>query len=108
MDVKKASAAQLSTEADKLCETVFQLHQSQHQSREEKEAQKQRLMLSFERTAADIEKRRNSETIIEKVKKDTREQLYHITQRLSYFANDLLKSAFHLRAAKRGLEKERQ
>ncbi|MEC0294380.1 dynamin GTPase [Bacillus subtilis] len=95
VDVKKASAAQLSSEADKLCETVFQLHQSQHQSREEKEAQKQRLMLSFERTAADIEKRRNSKTIIEKVKKDTREQLYHIAQRLSYFANDLLKSAFH-------------
>ncbi|MFP9216799.1 hypothetical protein, partial [Enterococcus faecalis] len=41
VDVKKASAAQLSSEADKLCETVFQLHQSQHQSREEKEAQKQ-------------------------------------------------------------------
>ncbi|MEC2183953.1 dynamin family protein [Bacillus spizizenii] len=95
VDVKKASAAQLSSEADKLCETVFQLHQSQHQSREEKEAQKQRLMLSFERTAAEIEKRRNSETIIEKVKKDTKEQLYHITQRLSFFANDLLKSAFH-------------
>ncbi|MGK9266400.1 dynamin family protein [Bacillus inaquosorum] len=95
VDVKKASATQLSSEADKLCETVFQLHQSQHQSKEEKEAQKQRLMLSFERTAAEIEKRRNSETIIEKVKKDTREQLYHITQRLSFFANDLLKSAFH-------------
>ncbi|MEW4971610.1 dynamin family protein [Bacillus stercoris] len=95
VDVKKASAAQLSLEADKLCETVFQLHKSQHQSIEEKEAQKQRLMLSFEQAVADIEKRRNSETIIEKVKKDTREQLYHITQRLSYFANDLLKSAFH-------------
>ncbi|MCY7803840.1 dynamin family protein [Bacillus spizizenii] len=95
VDVKKASAAQLSSEADKLCETVFQLHRSQHQSREEKEAQKKRLMLSFERTAAEIEKRRNSETIIEKVKKDTKEQLYHITQRLSFFANDLLKSAFH-------------
>ncbi|MCY7784678.1 MULTISPECIES: dynamin family protein [unclassified Bacillus (in: firmicutes)] len=95
VDVKKASAAQLSLEADKLCETVFQLHQSQNQSKEEKEAQKQRLMLSFERAAAEIEKRRNSETIIEKVKKDTKEQLYHIRQRLSFFANDLLKSAFH-------------
>ncbi|MDO3662107.1 dynamin family protein [Bacillus sp. C28GYM-DRY-1] len=95
VDVKKAAAAQLSSEADKLCETVFQLHQSQHQSREEKEAQKKRLMLSFERTAAEIEKRRNAETIIEKVKKDTKEQLYHITQRLSFYANDLLKSAFH-------------
>lgn len=95
VDVKKASAAQLSSEADKLCETVFQLHQSQHQSREEKEAQKKRLMLSFGRTAAEIEKRRKSETIIEKVKKDTKEQLYHITQRLSFFANDLFKSAFH-------------
>ncbi|MCO4850436.1 dynamin family protein [Bacillus vallismortis] len=95
MDVKKASAAQLSSEANKLCETVFQLHRSQHQSEEEKEAQKQRLMQSFARTAAEIEKRRRSETIIEKVKKDTKEQLYHITQRLSFFANDLLKSAFH-------------
>lgn len=95
VDVKKASAAQLSSEADKLCETVFQLYQSQHQSKEEKEAEKKRIMLSFERTAAEIEKRRNSETIIEKVKKDTKEQLYHITQRLSFFANDLLKLAFH-------------
>ncbi|WP_426982530.1 dynamin family protein [Bacillus cabrialesii] len=95
VDVKKASAAQLSSEANKLCETVFQLYQSQHQSKEEKEAQKQRLILSFERTAAEIEKRRSSETIIEKVKKDTKEQLYHITQRLSFFLNDLLKSAFH-------------
>ncbi|MHA6486218.1 dynamin family protein [Bacillus cabrialesii] len=95
VDVKKASAAQLSSEANKLCETVFQLHRSQHQSEEEKEAQKQRLMQSFARTAAEIEKRRSSETIIEKVKKDTKEQLYHITQRLSFFANDLLKSAFH-------------
>lgn len=40
VDVKKAAAAQLSSEADKLCETVLQLHQSQHQSKEEKEAQK--------------------------------------------------------------------
>lgn len=40
VDVKKAAAAQLSSEADKLCETVVQLHQSQHQSKEEKEAQK--------------------------------------------------------------------
>ncbi|MCY8535695.1 dynamin family protein [Bacillus vallismortis] len=95
VDVKKASAAQLSSEANKLCETVFQLHRSQHQSEEEKEAQKQRLMQSFARTAAEIEKRRSSETIIEKAKKDTKEQLYHITQRLSFFANDLLKSAFH-------------
>lgn len=95
VDVKKAAAAQLSSEADKLCETVLQLHQSQHQSKEEKEAQKKRLLLSFERAAADIKERRNSETIIEKVKKDTREQLYHITQRLSFFANDLLKAAFH-------------
>ncbi|MDR4435434.1 dynamin family protein [Bacillus tequilensis] len=94
-DVKKTAAARLSSEADKLCETVIQLYQSQHQSKEEKEAQKQRLMLSFERTAAEIETRRSSNTIIEKVKKDTKEQLYHITQRLSYFANDLLKSAFH-------------
>ncbi|MEK3709772.1 dynamin family protein [Bacillus sp. FSL K6-1005] len=95
VDVKKAAAAQLSSEADKLCETVVQLHQSQHQSKEEKEAQKKRLLLSFERAAAAIKERRNSETIIEKVKKDTREQLYHITQRLSFFANDLLKSSFH-------------
>ncbi|KAF1679887.1 dynamin family protein [Bacillus sp. SKDU12] len=95
VDVKKASAAQLSSEADKLCETVFQLRQSQLQSKEEKEEQKQRLTLSYERAAAEIEKRQNSKTIIEKVKKDTKEQLYHITQRLSFFANDLLKSAFH-------------
>ncbi|MCP6682137.1 dynamin family protein [Bacillus nakamurai] len=94
-DLMRASAAQLKTEANKLCETVEQLHESLYQSAEEKEKKKQRLQASFEKALADISKRRTSEVIIRKVIKDTEEQLYHIKQRLSLYANDMLKTAFH-------------
>ncbi|MBY8914095.1 dynamin family protein [Bacillus sp. YC2] len=94
-DLMRASAAQLKTEANKLCETVEQLHESLHQSAEEKEKKKQSLQASFEKALADISKRRTSEVIIRKVIKDTEEQLYHIKQRLSFYANDMLKTVFH-------------
>ncbi|MEC0831170.1 hypothetical protein P8917_22270, partial [Bacillus atrophaeus] len=43
VDLMKESAGQLAAEADKLCETVYQLHESLHRSNEEKEAEKERL-----------------------------------------------------------------
>ncbi|MCY8945793.1 dynamin family protein [Bacillus atrophaeus] len=95
VDLMKESAGQLAAEADKLCETVYQLHESLHRSNEEKEAEKERLNESFESAAADIKQRRHSDVIIDKVKKDTQEQLYHIKQRLSFYANDLFKTAFY-------------
>ncbi|MFT7820639.1 dynamin family protein [Bacillus siamensis] len=94
-DVMRASCAQLQTEADKLCDMVEQLHESLHQSAEEKEKKKQRLESSYEKALADVSKRRTSEVIIRKVMKDTEEQLYHIKHRLSFYANDMLKTAFH-------------
>ncbi|MGG1414135.1 dynamin family protein [Bacillus amyloliquefaciens] len=94
-DVMRASCAQLQTEADKLCDMVEQLHESLHQSAEEKEKKKQRLESSYEKALAAISKRRTSEVIIRKVMKDTEEQLYHIKHRLSFYANDMLKTAFH-------------
>ncbi len=74
---------------------VEQLHESLHQSAEEKEKKKQRLESSYEKALADISKRRTSEVIIRKVMKDTEEQLYHIKHRLTFYANDMLKTAFH-------------
>ncbi|MEE4534079.1 dynamin family protein [Bacillus velezensis] len=94
-DVMRASCAQLKTEADKLCGMVEQLHESLHQSAEEKEKKKQRLESSYEKALGDISKRRTSEVIIRKVMKDTEEQLYHIKHRLTFYANDMLKTAFH-------------
>nr|MDF9458786.1 hypothetical protein [Bacillus pumilus] len=38
---------------------------------------------------------KQSKLVTESVKKDLHEQLYHIVQRLSLFANDLLKTAFY-------------
>lgn len=78
-----------------MCGMVEQLHESLHQSAEEKEKKKQRLESSYEKALGDISKRRTSEVIIRKVMKDTEEQLYHIKHRLTFYANDMLKTAFH-------------
>ncbi|WP_353855466.1 dynamin family protein [Bacillus sp. Bos-x628] len=93
-ELTKDAIELLHFEANTLCGTVEKLHATLHQSEDEKQAEKKKLEQSYLEL---IEKMNNIKRsmITESVKKDLQEQLYHIVQRLSLFANDLLKTAFY-------------
>ncbi|AVI41358.1 dynamin family protein [Bacillus pumilus] len=82
-------------EAGTLCRTVDKLHATLHQSEDEKQAEKKKIDASYEAILDQMSHVKQSKLVTESVKKDLLEQLYHIVQRLSLFANDLLKTAFY-------------
>lgn len=82
-------------EAGRLCSTVDKLHATLHQSEDEKQAEKKKIDTSYEAILDQMSHIKQSKLVTESVKKDLHEQLYHIVQRLSLFANDLLKTAFY-------------
>lgn len=82
-------------EAGTLCRTVDKLHATLHQSEDEKQAEKKKIDASYEAILDQMSHVKQSKLVTESVKKDLHEQLYHIVQRLSLFANDLLKTAFY-------------
>ncbi|MGE6629668.1 dynamin family protein [Bacillus sp. NPDC077027] len=94
-ELTRDSIELLHFEADTLCETVTKLHATLHQSEDEKVAEKQQIEASFAHVLKQIKETKQSKLISESVKKDVQEQLYHIEQRLSLFANDLLKTSFY-------------
>ncbi|AVM24193.1 dynamin family protein [Bacillus pumilus] len=82
-------------EASSLCRTVDKLYATLHQSEDEKQAEKAKVATSYEAIVNQMSQIKRSKLVTESVKKDLHEQLYHIVQRLSLFANDLLKTAFY-------------
>ncbi|MER3126369.1 dynamin family protein [Bacillus pumilus] len=82
-------------EASSLCRTVDKLYATLHQSEDEKQAEKAKIATSYEAIVNKMSQIKRSKLVTESVKKDLHEQLYHIVQRLSLFANDLLKTAFY-------------
>ena len=82
-------------EASTLCRTVDKLHETLHQSEDEKQAEKKKIDTSYDAIVDQMSHIKQSKLVTESVKKDLHEQLYHIVQRLSLFANDLLKTAFY-------------
>ncbi|MGG4210477.1 dynamin family protein [Bacillus safensis] len=82
-------------EASTLCRTVDKLHETLHQSEDEKQAEKKKIDTSYEVIVDQMSHIKRSKLVTESVKKDLHEQLYHIVQRLSLYANDLLKTAFY-------------
>ena len=82
-------------EAGTLCRTVDKLHATLHQSEDEKQVEKKKMDASYGAILDQMSHIKQSKLVTESVKKDIHEQLYHIVQRLSLFANDLLKTAFY-------------
>ncbi|MFS0656754.1 dynamin family protein [Bacillus sp. 179-C3.3 HS] len=82
-------------EAQSLCETVQTLHATLHQSEDEKQKEKKKIEQSYAALFDKVNVMKQSQFVVDSVKKDLQEQLYHIVQRLSLFANDLLKLAFY-------------
>lgn len=91
-------------EASTLCRTVDKLHETLHQSEDEKQAEKKKINTSYEAIVDQMSHIKRSKLVTESVKKDLHEQLYHIVQRLSLYANDLLKTAFYPGISQRGLQ----
>ena len=94
-ELTKDAIELLHFEANTLCTTVDRLRATLHQSEDEKEAEKKNIKTSYEAILEKMQDVKRSKLVTESVKKDVHEQLYHIVQRLSLFANDLLKSAFY-------------
>lgn len=94
-ELTKDAIELLHFEANTLCETVEKLHATLHQSEDEKQVEKKKIEKSYEAILEKMNHIKRSKLVTESVKKDLQEQLYHIVQRLSLFANDLLKTAFY-------------
>lgn len=94
-ELTKDAIELLHFEANTLCATVDKLHATLHQSEDEKEAEKKNIETSYEAILEKMNDVKRSKLVTESVKKDVHEQLYHIVQRLSLFANDMLKTAFY-------------
>ncbi|OLP65048.1 hypothetical protein BACPU_20040 [Bacillus pumilus] len=94
-ELTKDAVELLYFEANSLCGTVEKLHETLHQSEDEKRAEKEKMEQSYDMLLEKMNVMKRSKLVTESVKKDVQEQLYHIVQRLSLFANDLLKAAFY-------------
>ncbi|MEW6978822.1 dynamin family protein [Bacillus pumilus] len=94
-ELTKDAIELLHFEASTLCGTVDKLHATLHQSEDEKQAEKKKVESSYEAILKKMSHVKRSKLVTESVKKDLQEQLYHIVQRLSLFANDMLKTAFY-------------
>ncbi|MEI4788833.1 dynamin family protein [Bacillus sp. FJAT-53060] len=94
-ELTKEAIELLNYEANTLCGTVEKLYANLHQSEDEKQLEKENIERSYQAILEKMRDIKRSKLVTESVKKDLQEQLYHIVQRLSLFANDLLKPAFY-------------
>ncbi|MGG3575045.1 dynamin family protein [Bacillus gobiensis] len=94
-DLARASIEQLIKDGKNMCETVFRLNDSLNKSEEDKRAEIINMKEQLAQLGQHAEMLRKSTIIKELAIKDMSEQLYHIQRRISFFANDLIKSEFH-------------
>lgn len=94
-DLTSTSIMQLIKDGKSMCKTIFHFYESLNKTDQEKRAELKNVKDQLGHLSYHVEELKKSTTVKELAIKELNEQLYHIRHRLSFFANDLIKSEFH-------------